>query len=161
MTGEADKVVRNAGSDGIEAWRRLMNEFDPTSAMRRVVILGMVQNPPKCQRVEDLGTSLEDWLSKKRQYEEFTDGQGQPCRVSDDSLMAGLYKLMPESLEEAVMFKQDEFGSFEQLFDRLSSFATVRHSLQLSRRDLSGGGQSKQKRDPDAMDHWSGVEGQG
>ena len=41
-TGEANKVVRNAGSDGVEAWRRLLNEFDPTSAMRRVVILGMV-----------------------------------------------------------------------------------------------------------------------
>lgn len=38
-TGEANKVVRNAGSDGVEAWRRLLNEFDPTSAMRRVVIL--------------------------------------------------------------------------------------------------------------------------
>ena len=25
---EANRVVRNAGSDGIEAWRRLMNKFD-------------------------------------------------------------------------------------------------------------------------------------
>ena len=100
-TGEANKVVRNAGSDGLEeADERVRPDI---CYMRRVVILGMVQNPPKCPRVEDLGTSLEDWLSKKRQYEEFTDGQGQPCRVSDDSLMAGLYKLMPESLEEAVI----------------------------------------------------------
>ena len=110
-TGEANKVVRNAGSDGVEAWRRLLNEFDPTSAMRRVVILGMVHNPPKCQKIEDLGTCLEDWLSKKRQYEEFTDSQGNQCKVSDDSLMAGLYKLMPESLQETVMFKQDKLNS--------------------------------------------------
>eukprot|EP00435_Cladocopium_sp_Y103_P028725 s170_g7.t1 len=160
-TGEANKVVRNAGSDGVEAWRRLLNEFDPTSAMRRVVILGMVQNPQKCQKVEDLGACLEDWLSKKRQYEEFTDSQGNQCKVSDDSLMAGLYKLMPESLEETVMFKQDELNSFEALFDKLSSFATVRHSLQLSRRDLSGGGSSKPKRDPDAMDIGAVSKGKG
>eukprot|EP00435_Cladocopium_sp_Y103_P074892 s153_g52.t1 len=51
-TGEANKVVRNSGVEGLEAWRRLSNEFDPTSAMRRVVILGMVQNPPKVQRIE-------------------------------------------------------------------------------------------------------------
>lgn len=161
-TGEANKVVRNAGSDGVEAWRRLSNEFDPTSAMRRVVILSMVQNPPKCQKVEDLGAALEDWLAKKRQYEEYTDGHGNPCRVSDDSLMAGLYKLMPDSLEETVMFKSDEFSTFEALFDRLSSFATVRHSLQLSRRDLSGG--FKTKKDPDAMDIGAvskGKKGQG
>jgi hypothetical protein len=122
--------------------------------------MGMVQNPQKCQKIEDLGACLEDWLSKKRQYEEFTDGQGNPCRVSDDSLMAGLYKLMPESLEETVMFKQDEFNNFESLFDKLSSFATVRHSLQLSRRDLSGGN-FKQKKDPDAMDIGAVSKGKG
>ena len=158
-TGEANKVVRNSGTDGFEAWRRLTNEFDPTSAMRRVVILGMVQNPPKCQRIEDLGPCLEDWLSKKRQYEEYTDGNGDPCKVSDDSLMAGLYKLMPESLEEAVMFKSDEFSNFETLFDRLSSFATVRHSVQLSRRDL--GGSKPRAKDPNAMDIGAVTKGKG
>ena len=66
-------------------------------------------------------------------------------------VMAGLYKLMPETLEGTVMFKSDEFSNFEALFDRLSSFATVQRSLQLSKRDLSGGG-SRTKKDPDAMD---------
>ena len=72
-TGEANKVVRNSGSDGLEAWGRLTNEFDPTSAMRRVVVLRMVQNPPKCQKIEGLGALLEDWLAKKRQYEEYME----------------------------------------------------------------------------------------
>ena len=36
-TGEANKVVRNSGTDGLEAWRRIHNEYDPTSSMRRVV----------------------------------------------------------------------------------------------------------------------------
>jgi hypothetical protein len=61
-------------------------------------------------------------LGKKRQYEEFTDNDGRPCRVSDDSLMAAMYKLMPESLEEVVMFKSDEYPTYEDLFDRLSSW---------------------------------------
>ena len=33
----------------------------------------LFQNPPRCQRVEDLGAALEDWLSKKRQNEMFKD----------------------------------------------------------------------------------------
>ena len=38
-TGEANKVVRNSGTDGLEAWRRLSNDYDPSSVMRRVTIL--------------------------------------------------------------------------------------------------------------------------
>ena len=68
-TADANRVVRNAGEgQGLEAWRRLTNEYDPTSSMRRVTILGLVQNPPRCDRVENLGVALEEWLAKKRQY---------------------------------------------------------------------------------------------
>merc|ERR1712159_616192 len=114
--GDANKIVRNSGTgQGLEAWRRLHNEYDPTSAMRRVAILGQVQNPPKCDKVADLGKALEDWLTKKRQYEEFMDRDGQPCRVSDDSLMAAKYKLMPKNLEDQVMFEAVDYDSFETL----------------------------------------------
>ena len=100
-TDAANRIVRNSGEGpGLEAWRRLHSEYDPTSSMRRVAILQHVQNPPRCQRVENLGTALEDWLSKKRQYEMFTDRNGRPCQASDDSLVAAIFWLMPKSLEE-------------------------------------------------------------
>ena len=153
-TGDANKVVRNSGTDGLEAWRRLHAEYDPSSSMRRVAILGLVQNPPKCRTVDELGGALEQWLSRKRQYEEFTDKDGAQCRVSEDSLMAALYRLMPESLEEAVMFRAEDYPSFSDLFDKLSSYASTKHSLYLSRREQSGsgGGASSSKKDPNAMD---------
>ena len=100
-TEAANRTVRNAGEgNGLEAWRRLHSEYDPTSSMRRVAILQHFQNPPRCQRVEDLGSALEDWLSKKRQYEMFTERNGRPCQASDDSLVAAMFRLMPKSLEE-------------------------------------------------------------
>ena len=72
-----NQIVRNAGEgNGLEAWRRLHGEYDTTSSMRRVAILQQVQHPPRCQRVEDLGSALEDWLSRKRQYEMFSDRGG-------------------------------------------------------------------------------------
>ena len=90
--------VRNSGEGkGLEAWRRLHGEYDPTPSMRRVAILQQVQNPPRCQRVEDSGSALEDWLSKKRQYEMFTDRNGRPCQASDDSLVAAMFRLMPRA----------------------------------------------------------------
>ena len=55
---------------------------------------------PRCQRVEHLGSALEDWLSKRRQYEMFTDRNGRLCQASDDSIVAAMFRLMPNSLEE-------------------------------------------------------------
>ena len=62
-TDAANRIVRNSGEGNLlEVWRRLHSEYDPTSSTRRVAILQQVQNPPRCQRVEDLGTALENWL---------------------------------------------------------------------------------------------------
>ena len=85
--------------NGLEAWRRLNSEYGPTSSMKRVVILQQVQKRPRCQRVEDLGPALEEWLSKKRQYKMFTDRNGRPCQASDDNLMAAIFQL-PQSPQE-------------------------------------------------------------
>ena len=115
----------------MEAWRRLHSEYDPTSSMRRVAILQQVQNPPRCQRVEDLGSALEDWLSKKRQYEMFTDRNGRPCQASDDSLVAAMFRLMPKNLEETVMFTNGDEG-FQELFDRLLAYSSTKQSVKMS-----------------------------
>ena len=86
-TDAPNRIVRNSGEgNGLEAWRRLHSEYDSTSSMQRVAILQQVHNPPRCQRVEDLGAALEDWLSRKRQYEMFTDRNGRPCQASDGLL---------------------------------------------------------------------------
>ena len=114
------------------AWKLgddLHSEYDPTSSMRRVAILQQVQDPPRCQRVEDLGTALEDWLSEKRQHEMFTDRNGRPCQASDDSLVAAMFRLMPKSLEETVA--NDDEG-FQELYDRLLAYSSTKQSIQMS-----------------------------
>ena len=96
-----------------------------------MAILQQVQNPSRCQRVEDLGSALEDWLSKKRQYEMFTDRNGRPCQASDDSLVAAMFRLMPKSLEETVMFANEDEG-FQELCDRLLAYISTKQSIQMS-----------------------------
>ena len=103
----------------------------PHVVQRRVAILQQVQNPPRCQRVEDMGAALEDWLSKKCQYEMFTDRNGRPCQASDDSLVAAMFRLMPKSLEETVMFADEDEG-FQELFDRLLANSSTKQSIQMS-----------------------------
>ena len=79
----------------------------------------------------DLGKALGDWLELKRQYEDFTDEKGDPCQVSSDSLEAAMYRIMPRALEEAVMFKAEDFGSFDALYDRLVAYSSTKHSMSI------------------------------
>ena len=131
-TDAANRIVRNSGEgNGLEAWRRLHSEYDPTSSMRRVAILQKVQNPSRCERVEDLEPALEKWLSKKRQYEMFTDRNGQECQAYDDTLVAAIFRLMPKSLEESVMFANED-EVFQELYDRLLAYSSTKQSIQMS-----------------------------
>ena len=144
-TDAANRIVRNSGEgNGLAAWRRLHSEYDPTSSMRRVAILQQVQNPPRCQRVEDLGSALEDWLSKKRQYEILTDRNGRPCQASDDSLVAAMFWLTPKNLEETVMFANEDEG-FQELYDRLLAYSSTKQSITMSE-------SKRQTREDDPMD---------
>ena len=60
-----NRVVRYSGdSPGREAWRRLPDEYDPTSSRGRVTIVGYVEKPTRCDITEDLGVALEGWLAK-------------------------------------------------------------------------------------------------
>ena len=78
-----------------------------------------------------MGSALEDWLSKKRHYETFTDRNGRPCQASDDSLVAAMFQLMPKSLEETVMFANEDEG-FQELFDRLLAYSSTKQSVRMS-----------------------------
>ena len=118
---------------GLEAWRRLHSVYDSTSSMQRVAILQQVQNPPLCQRVEDLGSALEDWLSKKRQYEMFTDRNGRPYHTPDGSLVSAMFRLMPKNLEETFMFTNEDEG-FQELFDRSLAYSSTKQWVKMSER---------------------------
>ena len=68
----------------------------------------------------DASAGSEPWLSKKRHYEMFTDRNGRPCQASDDRFVAAMFRLIPKSLEETVMFANEDEG-FQELFDRRCS----------------------------------------
>ena len=131
-TDATNRIVRNAGEgNGLDAWRRLHSEYDPTPPMRRVAILQQLQNPPRCERVEDHGQALEKWLLKKRQYEMFTDRNGRLCETSDDTLVAAVFRLVLNSLEESVIFANEDEG-FQELYDRLHAYSSTQQSIRMS-----------------------------
>ena len=131
-TDASNRIVKNAGEgNGLEAWRRLHGDYDSTSSMRREAILQQVQNPPRCQRVENLGYALEDWFTQKSQYEMFTYRNGRPCQASDDSFVAAMFRLMPKNLEETVIFANEDEGH-QELLDRLLPYISTKQSVKMS-----------------------------
>ena len=59
-----DACLVSFATDALEVWRRLHNEYDPTSSMRRVTILQQILNPSRCERIEDLGQELFSFCSR-------------------------------------------------------------------------------------------------
>ena len=98
-----------------ESILKLSQEFDPITNMRRQIILSLVQDPPRVEDVKCLGPALEDWLTKKNQYETFTDVKGHPCTVTDDSAIAALYKLMPGKLFNNFQLQVEEYDDWRDL----------------------------------------------
>ena len=123
--------------------------------MRRVAILQQVQNPPRCEPVEDLGPALEKWLSKKRQNEMFTDRNGRPCQAFDDTLVAAMFRLMPKRLEGSVMFA-NEYEGFQELYDRLLAYSSKKQSITMSKSK-----KTTRKDDPMDVDALSKGSGKG
>ena len=97
--------------------------------MRRQVILSLVQDPPRVEDVKCQGPALEDWLTKKNQYETFTDVKGPPRTVTDDSAIAALYKLMPEELFNNLQMQVEEYDDWRDLFDRLQTCASSKVNI--------------------------------
>ena len=124
------KIVNNGTpNDGLEAWRRLHREYDPIGPVRRVQLLRAIHNPEMVEKNENLGKALEECQTKKRQYEEFTDDQGQPCRVSNDALIAAMFQLMPRSLEDQFLMQGDEERGFDAIFNKLAAYANSKASM--------------------------------
>ena len=61
----------------------------------------------------------------------FTDRNGRPCQASEDSLVAAMLRLMPRSLEETVIFTNEDEG-FQELFDRLLVHSSTKQSILMS-----------------------------
>ena len=103
-TGAANRIVRNSGEG-----RRLHSEYDSTSSMRRVAILQRRRNViVRCSRTGTDGPARH-----------LTTALWRPCSS------------MPKSLEETVMFTNEDEG-FQELFDGLLACSSTKQSIKSS-----------------------------
>ena len=62
LDGGLDLILSNAGEgQGLDAWRRLQQRFDPKSNARDLVDSQRIVRPPQCKTLGELLPSLEKW----------------------------------------------------------------------------------------------------
>ena len=86
-----------------------------------------------------MGPALEDWLAKKHQYETFQDVKGNSCTVTDDSAIAALFKLMPQTFFDNLQMQVEEYDDWRDLFDRLQSYASYKVGINITDRPAQVG----------------------
>ena len=51
--------------------------------------------------------------------------------MSNDTCMAAMFRIMPKELEDNVIFRQEAYKSWEDLFDKLGSYGSTKISIAL------------------------------
>eukprot|EP00438_Fugacium_kawagutii_P020302 Skav211652 [mRNA] locus=scaffold1290:312904:315642:- [translate_table: standard] len=97
---ESFTIVRSAGKgNGLEAWRKLVKRFDPSTGGRRRAMLRSILNPSKCGRVEDLWSAIESWEESVRLYEQRKRPDGSRHVLDEEVKIATLEFLCPAEIE--------------------------------------------------------------
>ena len=109
-------IVRSCGkNNGFEAWRRLTRRFDPSTGGRRRTMLRHILNP-KCNKLEDLSNTVEQWEGQLRLYESRKRSDGIRHTLDNEIKIAVLEHLCPPELERHLQLTYQEVRSEVSLY---------------------------------------------
>ena len=137
--GKALTIVQGVGaSNGLEAWRELVNEYEPKNASRRAAMLIGLLGPVSWKGVSMDGflPAIMAWEKATSEYEQVA---GRP--LDDDLKLATVAKYAPQGVKVFLKLYPLDFTTYKELRDGIQTF------LQKGRTYDSGGGEQ-----PLAMD---------
>ena len=138
---EAFTIVRSAGKNmGLEAWRKLVRRYDPSTGGRRRAMLKHILNPPKCGRVEDLSMALETWEEQLRQYESRKRADGTRHQVDEEIKIAILEHLCPAEIERHLQLNRTRYTGYNDVRAELVTYLETRLGQKLKIYDANFSG---------------------
>jgi len=100
---EAFTIVRSAGKNlGLEAWRRLVKRYDPTTGGRRRAMLHHILDPQKVGKIEELSAA-----GKK--------ADGSRHVLDEEIKIAVLEHLCPTEIERHLQLNQQRFAGYSDV----------------------------------------------
>ncbi len=117
LTGDAKTIHTNTDdSNGLEVWRKLTLDITPRSAARRKLLHDQVYNPTNIANLAAVRMAIEHWEGFVTQYE---DAGGKA--PDDDMRQELLVGILPESLQEHILWREKDFATYQQLTRSTSS----------------------------------------
>ena len=121
---EALTIVRNsAKGHGLDAWRRLCKEYEPTNDQANLRLLKKVLQP-KQQNLDTLRTAIETWEREYRLYCERTTED-----LSDSVRRLTLQSMCPQALQEHLEFHSARLNSYPVLRAEIDAYLEVKTAV--------------------------------
>lgn len=124
---EAFTIIRSAGrGNGVEAWRKLVRRYDPTTGGRRRLMLRHILNPAKCSKLEDLSSAIENWEESVRIYEARKRADGSRHQLDQEIKTSVLEALCPGELERHLQMNRSRYGSYSDVRNEVMLYLETR-----------------------------------
>ena len=109
LEGEAEAILTNSGDgNGLEAWRRLQQRFDPRSNARDLVDTQRIIKPTPCKTMQEVLPALEKWEDSLRQMNDAN-------RPPEMMMMAIVIGMMPAKLQDYLQDLEERIRTYAQL----------------------------------------------
>lgn len=155
--GEAFTIVRSAGKhNGLDAWRRLVRRFDPSTGGRRRTLLRHLLNPAKCTKIEELSRRIEQWEEQLRLYQNRKRSDGTRHELDEEIRLSVLEHLCPVELERHLQMNRSRYKNYQEMRAEVSLYLETRSGAK-----LKAGDAGRPATDPDAMDIGTFGKGKG
>ena len=121
---DAKTIVKNSEkASGLDAWRRLWNEYDPNNPVANFRMLRKITHPPTCTELSVLRGAIESWETRYKEYKERTGET-----LGDAHERSALMSLCPDVLQEHLDYHTSRLTTYKLLRDEITQFLDARQA---------------------------------
>ena len=124
-SGEANDMVNHSRKNPLEALRRQQERYDPSSGVKKINILRKISSPGRCS-LQELQAGFERWESYVERYEKMKG------KMNDEIKPACLEALVPEELENQLIFNSNHLGTLEDARCEVVTYMEEMFDLRIS-----------------------------
>ncbi len=111
LAGEPRIIAKGAVGNGVEAWRKLKNRYDPVSETSQVNLLLQVLQPNKVRNAKDLLRTTEKWEESIRRQHMITGADP----ITDGTKRALIIKMAPVEIARHLQLNAQRLDSYDKM----------------------------------------------
>ena len=123
--GEALMIVRQVNDmEGVRAWQKLFQRYNPRTMARGLRMLSEAVNPPRAKNLADVETLVSKWEDRVKRLEtQFGE------TISDKMRMAIFTNIMPVAIQDYIYTHADKETKYVQLREKVQAMVNNKISV--------------------------------